>query len=90
MASEPQALAPHEVVDLTSAEQALERIRKGERFDLIFCDLMMPRVTGMDFHAALAVEAPEQARRTVFLTGGACGATTGLDDSAASLTSLAR
>ena len=66
-----QALAPHEVVDLTSAEQALERIRKGERFDLIFCDLMMPRVTGMDFHAALAVEAPEQARRTVFLTGGA-------------------
>jgi CheY-like chemotaxis protein len=66
-----QALAPHEVVDLTSAEQALERIRKGERFDLIFCDLMMPRVTGMDFHAALTVEAPEQARRTVFLTGGA-------------------
>jgi len=66
-----QALAPHEVVDLTSAEEALERIRGGERFDLIFCDLMMPHVTGMDFHAALAAEAPEQARRTVFLTGGA-------------------
>jgi len=66
-----QALAQHEVVDLTSAEQALERIRKGERFDLILCDLMMPHVTGMDFHAALAAEAPEQARRTVFLTGGA-------------------
>ena len=64
-------MAQHEVVDLSSATAALERIRAGERYDLIICDLMMPHMTGMDFHAALSGEAPDQARRMVFLTGGA-------------------
>ena len=32
---------------------------------------MMPEMTGMDLHEALARLAPEQARRIVVLTGGA-------------------
>ena len=61
----------HEVETLNSAEEALSRIREGERFDIILCDLMMPQVTGMDFHAELLRAFPEQASKMVFLTGGA-------------------
>lgn len=61
----------HEVEALNSAEEALVRIRAGERFDIILCDLMMPQVTGMDFHAELTEAFPEQAKKMVFLSGGA-------------------
>jgi signal transduction histidine kinase len=50
---------------------ALERIRGGARYDAILCDLMMPHMTGMDFHAALSDHAPDLAARCAFLTGGA-------------------
>jgi two-component system, NtrC family, sensor kinase len=61
----------HEVVVLTSARAALARIGAGERFEAIFCDLMMPDLSGMDLHAELARQAPEQAARMIFMTGGA-------------------
>jgi PAS domain S-box-containing protein len=61
----------HEVVTETRAADALARLRAGERFDVIFCDLMMPQVTGMDLHRQLQAEIPEQAGRMIFLTGGA-------------------
>jgi len=63
--------AEHEVVGIGSAEEALKRIRAGERFDVILCDLMMPQMTGMDLHAELSRVAREQADRMIFLTGGA-------------------
>ncbi|WP_224242980.1 two-component regulator propeller domain-containing protein [Hyalangium gracile] len=67
-----RTLAPeHEVVSFTSARQALERLRAGERYALILCDLMMPEMTGMELHDVLREEAPSQAERMVFLTGGA-------------------
>jgi ligand-binding sensor domain-containing protein/signal transduction histidine kinase/CheY-like chemotaxis protein len=67
-----RTLAPeHEVVAFTSARLALERLRAGERFELILCDLMMPEMTGMELHETLVREAPELAARMVFLTGGA-------------------
>ena len=67
-----RVLAPeHEVVALTSALEAHSRIARGERFDVILCDLMMPKMTGMELHAALTSLAPEQAARMVLLTGGA-------------------
>lgn len=46
-------------------------VARGERFDVILCDLMMPRMTGMELHAQLAALAPRQAERMVLLTGGA-------------------
>jgi CheY-like chemotaxis protein len=65
-------LAPeHEVEAFTSARLALERLRAGERYALILCDLMMPEMTGMELHETLVREVPSQAERMVFLTGGA-------------------
>ncbi|HVV85392.1 MAG TPA: response regulator [Kofleriaceae bacterium] len=61
----------HDVVALDNARAALDRIDGGERFDVILCDLMMPRMTGMELHARLTAAAPDQAARMVFLTGGA-------------------
>ncbi|MBI4508171.1 MAG: PAS domain S-box protein [Deltaproteobacteria bacterium] len=62
----------HEVVFVTSAKEAVERIvEKRETFDLVFCDLMMPEVTGMDLHADLQVRYPELLAKMIFLTGGA-------------------
>jgi PAS domain S-box-containing protein len=61
----------HEVTVVTRAEDARDAIARGERFDAILCDLMMPHMTGMELHAALERLAPDQARRMVVLTGGA-------------------
>ena len=61
----------HEVVAVDRAELALEQIVRGERFDVILCDLVMPRMTGEDLHRELERLAPDQARAMVFLTGGA-------------------
>ena len=61
----------HDVLALTSAGEALERLQRGERFDLIFCDLMMPVTTGVEFHERLSELDREQAGRTIFITGGA-------------------
>jgi PAS domain S-box-containing protein len=61
----------HDVFVRGSAEEALEEIGRGERFDAILCDLMMPRMTGMELHETLARLAPDQATRMVVLTGGA-------------------
>jgi len=61
----------HEVIALTSAGDALARLEHGERFDLIFCDLMMPVTTGVEFHERLRELALDQAERTIFITGGA-------------------
>jgi signal transduction histidine kinase/CheY-like chemotaxis protein len=63
--------AEHDVVVMTTAREARERIASGERFDAIVCDLMMPLMTGMDLHRELTTLAPDQAERMVFLTGGA-------------------
>ena len=61
----------HDIVALSSAEDALAHINSGERFDVILCDLMMPQMTGMDLHSELLRIAQDQAARMIFLTGGA-------------------
>ena len=61
----------HQVTVVLSAGEAHKRLTAGERYDVILCDLMMPQMTGMDLHAALARSHPEQAAQMVFLTGGA-------------------
>jgi CheY-like chemotaxis protein len=38
---------------------------------VILCDLMMPELTGAELHAELVELAPDQARRMIFITGGA-------------------
>ena len=63
--------AEHEVTTFTSAAAAVERVASGQRFDVIFSDLMMPGMSGMELYAELVRIAPQQAERVVFLTGGA-------------------
>jgi two-component system, cell cycle sensor histidine kinase and response regulator CckA len=64
-------LSDHDVEIVLDPRAAVERILGGEPFDVIFCDLMMPAMTGMDLHAVIADARPEQAARIVFVTGGA-------------------
>ncbi|MBC7842207.1 MAG: PAS domain S-box protein [Gemmatimonadaceae bacterium] len=54
-----------------SADAALALVLGGERYDVILCDLMMPNMTGMELHDRLVEIAPGQARRMMFMTGGA-------------------
>jgi CheY-like chemotaxis protein len=61
----------HQVTSTTSAQEALDRIVAGERFDVILCDLMMPVMSGMDLYEKVRAAAPDQAERMVFLSGGA-------------------
>jgi PAS domain S-box-containing protein len=64
-----QALAGHDVTIVGSAEAGLEAA-KGTRFTAIFCDVMMPGMTGIDFYERLSVLNPQQLARVVFMTGG--------------------
>jgi len=60
--------------DLTIAhggDDALARIDEHPDFDVIVCDLMMPRGSGIDVHAGLVASHPALVSRIVFLTGGA-------------------
>jgi CheY-like chemotaxis protein len=61
----------NDVVAVTSGAEAVARLQKGERFDLILCDLMMPEMDGEAVYEAVAPFAPDQAERMVFVTGGA-------------------
>ncbi len=66
-----RTLRDHDVVTTTSGVEAFELIERGERFDVVVCDLMMPQMTGMDLFDKLLTVAPEQAERFIFLSGGA-------------------
>lgn len=61
----------HAVSIVASGREALARVRDGERYDVILCDLMMPEMTGVDLHDVLTQHAPDQAQRIIFITGGA-------------------
>jgi PAS domain S-box-containing protein len=63
--------AEYNVTCVGDGRKALDRLRAGERYELILCDLMMPEMTGMDLFAELEKLAPDQAARMVFVSGGA-------------------
>ena len=52
--------------------EALERVRQ-HAFDLIICDLKMPRLDGASFYRELEVTAPAMTRRILFVTGDVAG-----------------
>jgi PAS domain S-box-containing protein len=66
-----RVLREHDVVVETDGRAACARLERGERFDVIFCDLMMPNMSGAEVFEAIRTKDPAMAERMVFLTGGA-------------------
>ncbi len=66
-------LRPTPVVFAQSAAGALGRIEAGGRFAAIICDINMPGIDGMQFHDAVAAQAPSMARRILYMTGAVGG-----------------
>jgi len=67
----PRYFGHSQCVACASGREALELLRRGERFDAILCDLMMPQTSGMDVYDELLRTIPDQAARMIFVTGGA-------------------
>ncbi|MGB5697558.1 MAG: response regulator [Polyangiales bacterium] len=66
-----RALRGHQVQVFSNGEEAIERLCSDEPFDVVFCDLMMPEVSGMEVFGRVSEKHPEIASRFVFMTGGA-------------------
>ena len=60
----------HSVSCVDSAKRGIELIER-ERFDLILCDLGMPEMTGVELYEWIVRVRPQDARRVIFMTGGA-------------------
>jgi len=61
----------HDVTVTTDARTALDYLLGGGEYDLIFCDLLMPKMSGMDLYEELRSKRPGLEERMVFMTGGA-------------------
>ena len=66
-----RALRGHEVQVFTRGDEAIERLCSDEPFDVVFCDLMMPEMSGMEVFDRVSERCPDIASRFVFMTGGA-------------------
>ncbi|NTX63226.1 PAS domain S-box protein [Myxococcus sp. CA051A] len=60
----------HQVTVVGSGEEALTKLTSGGPFDAIFCDLMMPGITGMDVYERVREREPGLSLRFIFITGG--------------------
>jgi CheY-like chemotaxis protein len=65
-----RSLSGHDVMTVTRVDQALDLYRQHD-FDIVFCDLMMPGASGIEFYSQLRELGPEHAERLVLMTGGA-------------------
>jgi CheY-like chemotaxis protein len=54
-------------------EEALARVHQRS-YDLVICDLKMPKVDGIALYRAIAAATPALARRVIFVTGDVAGA----------------
>lgn len=66
-----RSLRDHAVTSVTTASEALSLLEAGERFDVIFCDLMMPEMSAEDFYGELARGFPGVVDKVIFVSGGA-------------------
>jgi len=61
----------HEIVDYFDASEALNSLDHDAAYDVIFCDVMMPTLSGIEFLNEVWKRHRELASRIVFMTGGA-------------------
>ena len=66
-----RALDPFVVQVATDGQEALTVIETEPEFDVILCDLMMPRISGADLFHKVSLQHPHLSQRFVFMTGGA-------------------
>lgn len=64
--------AGYRVERASDGEEALTRV-DASQFDLVVCDLKMPRVDGRTFYRTLAASKPDLAQRVIFVTGDVAG-----------------
>ncbi|KFE66252.1 hypothetical protein DB31_1317 [Hyalangium minutum] len=61
----------HEVHSVQDVRVALNLLSRGERYDAILCDVVLPGMSGVDLLRELEQREPGLARRTGFMTSGA-------------------
>ena len=66
-----RALREHDLVVAFSGVEAIEVLDSGQQFDLIFCDLMMAQLSGMEVFDIVRRRFPDLLDRFIFMTGGA-------------------
>ena len=64
--------AGYNVEHAADGEQALLRVA-AQTFDLVVCDLKMPRLDGKAFFRELSTKSPKLAKRVIFVTGDVAG-----------------
>ncbi|HEY0710932.1 MAG TPA: response regulator [Polyangia bacterium] len=60
-----------DVTAIHDAHQALDRVLSDPSIDLVYCDLMMRGLSGMDIYEQVRARAPDYLPKLVFMTGGA-------------------
>jgi CheY-like chemotaxis protein len=61
----------HHVTVVGRGDQALDLLADGQRFDAIVCDVLMPKISGIDLYEELEKSYPEMVPRMIFMTGAA-------------------
>jgi two-component system cell cycle sensor histidine kinase/response regulator CckA len=61
----------NDVTFVADGREALKYLLGEDAYDVVFCDLMMPEMNGIDIYQALRLNRPGYERRIVFMTGGA-------------------
>ena len=64
--------AGYSVDRAADGQEALGKI-KDHAYDLVICDLKMPRLDGKALYRTLSASAPNLARRVIFVTGDVAG-----------------
>jgi CheY-like chemotaxis protein len=66
----------HDVTVALHGRDALSLLDAGADFDVVFCDVVMPELSGPQVYEAVRAKYPRLADRFVFITGGALQETT--------------
>ncbi|MBI5547288.1 MAG: response regulator [Deltaproteobacteria bacterium] len=63
-----RTLTAYAIASETRGSGAIERLARGERFDVILLDLLMPDLSGMEVYAEVEKRWPELVRGVVVMT----------------------